>query len=149
MFTGIIGLVWSVAFILGPLLGGVFTQNLSWRWCFYINLPLGGVVGIVLLVIMRPSKRRIRELTWIEVIWEMDPLGIAFLIFASVCIVFALQWGGVQKAWNSPSVIVCIVGFVTLFAAFGIDQYFMKERASYPLGIFTRNIFVGVVWNFL
>lgn len=143
------GVVWGVAFIIGPLLGGVLTQTLTWRWCFYINLPLGGVVGILLLLIVRPINLRTRALAWTEAIWELDPLGVLFLISASICIVLALHWGGVEKPWTNSQVLGCIVGFVLLFSAFITDQYVMKERASYPLRALTRNVLIGVVWNWL
>jgi MFS transporter, DHA2 family, glioxin efflux transporter len=151
MFTGILGAMFGITCVIGPLLGGVFTDNLTWRWCFYINLPLGGAVALTLLLSMKPPKHIQREpMSWQETIYQMDPLGVALLLSATVCILLALQWGGVQKSWNDSSVIGCIIGFVILAAAFVADQYFMKERASYPFRILKgRNVAVGVAWNFL
>jgi MFS family permease len=151
MFTGILGAMFGITCVIGPLLGGVFTDNLTWRWCFYINLPLGGAVALTLLLSMKPPKHIRREpMSWQETLYQMDPLGVALLLSATVCILLALQWGGVQKSWSDSSVIGCIIGFVILVAAFVADQYFMKERASYPFRILKgRNVAVGVAWNFL
>src|SRR5436190_13768011 len=119
MFTGVLGAMFGITCVIGPLLGGVFTDNLKWRWCFYINLPLGGAVALGLLLSMRTPQQNPRAgMTWKEVVYQMDPLGVALLVSGTLCILLALQWGGVQKSWNSSSVIGCIVGFVLLFTAF-------------------------------
>lgn len=151
MFTGVLGAMFGITCVIGPLLGGTFTDNLTWRWCFYINLPLGGAVALFVLLSLKPPKQSLREgMTWKEVVYQMDPLGVALLVSGSLCILLALQWGGVQKSWSNSSVIGCIVAFVLLFSAFVVDQYFMKERASYPFRILKgRNVAVGVAWNFV
>jgi len=89
-------------------------------------------------------------MTWLEIIYQMDPLGVALLVSASLCALLALQWGGVEKPWNDSSVIGCLVGFGILIIAFLTDQYFMKERASYPFRILRgRNVAIAVTMNFL
>jgi MFS transporter, DHA2 family, glioxin efflux transporter len=151
MFTGILGIMFGITCVIGPLLGGVFTENLTWRWCFYINLPLGGAVALTLLISMKPPKNTARAaMTWKELVAQLDPLGVALLVSATLCALLALQWGGIEHPWDSSVVIGLIVGFVLIFAAFVIDQWFMKERASYPFRIVRkRNVAVSIVWNFL
>lgn len=136
---------------MGPLLGGALTENLSWRWCFYINLPIGAAVALTFLVSMNlPNDTPRPQMTWTELITQMDPLGVVFLVSATVCLLLVLQIGGVKQSWTSATVIGCIVGFVLLSTAFVIDQHFMKERAVYPFRILkNRNVFVGGCWSFL
>jgi len=151
MFTGVLGAVFAIAGAVGPVLGGTFTNNLSWRWCFYINLPLGGAVALFLFLSLKTPRQSPRvEMSMREIVFQMDPLGVIFLICGSLCILLALRWGGVQKPWDDISIIGCIIGFALLLTAFVLDQHFMKERASYPFRILKgRNVAVGVIWNFL
>jgi MFS transporter, DHA2 family, glioxin efflux transporter len=151
-FTGILGAMFGITCVIGPLLGGVLTDNATWRWCFYINLPLGGAVALTLLFSMKPPKRDSprKGMSWKEIALQMDPLGVVLLVSATVCILLALQWGGIEKEWNSGAVIGCIVAFAIIFTFFILDQHFMKERASYPFRILKgRNVAVSVVWNLM
>ncbi|OKL59456.1 hypothetical protein UA08_05288 [Talaromyces atroroseus] len=80
-YTGLIGAVFSIASVAGPLLGGVFTQELSWRWCFYVNLPIGGLAIILLIFFFRtPSHARPVAATWREISLQMDLIGVTLLL---------------------------------------------------------------------
>src|SRR5690606_9980811 len=97
-YMGMMGGVFGLASIAGPLLGGFFTDQLDWRWIFYINLPLGAVAlatAALVLRLPRPSGPRPR----------LDYAGTVLLAAASTCIVLFTSWGGGEYAWSSPVII--------------------------------------------
>lgn len=131
-YTGLLGGVYTIASVIGPLLGGVFTDNATWRWCFYINLPIGGVsAAIIILLFQTPHHAKPRVATLKEKLLQLDLSGTALLLCAFTCMVLALQWGGVTKPWNSADVIGTFVGFGLLLIAFAANEYFLGSRALF------------------
>lgn len=92
---GVVGSMEGIAMICAPILGGFLTSNVSWRMCFYINLPVGGfVLAVVLFYLQTPPPPVEAAKSWREKLRELDLVGTALLIPAIVCLLLALEWGG-------------------------------------------------------
>jgi len=131
MYLGFVGVDFSIASVAGPLLGGVFTQNLSWRWCFWISLPVGGAsLGVVLFFFRTPKSMKPTQATAMEKFLQMDLQGTVLLVASLICYMLALQLGGVRLPWSSPTVIGLLVGWVVLSFCFVVDQWSQGDRAQ-------------------
>ncbi|CAH0018993.1 unnamed protein product [Clonostachys rhizophaga] len=129
--VGLMGSVFTVASVAGPLLGGAFTSGVSWRWCFYINLPIGGItMGCMAVFFRTPSRAKLsHKVSTKEILKNFDPLGLVLMFSGVLCFFLAVQWGGVAKPWNSSEVIGLLVGCVVLLALFAINEWFQGDRA--------------------
>ena len=145
---GLFGVSYNVAAIIGPLLGGAFSERVSWRWCFYINLPIGGVAAVLVFIFFHlPTAAAVVEASWKEKLLQMDPVGIVLAMGSIISFILALQYGGQSHPWNSSVVIGLLVGSVLLAIAMGIWESFqgeygmlvprlLKRRAVWSGGIF-------------
>jgi EmrB/QacA subfamily drug resistance transporter len=120
-YQGLFGAVFGASSVLGPLLGGLFTEHLSWRWVFYINLPVGIVALAVIATVLRIPVRS-REHT-------IDYLGTFLIASVATCLVLVASLGGSTWAWDSPQ----IIGLAVLGAVLGVAFVAVERRAAEPV----------------
>ena len=131
-YQGIMAAVMSLAMIAGPLAGGFITDHLSWRWAFYVNLPLGLIALVLVATTLHLPKRRSQH--------QIDWLGAGLLAFAITSLVLITSLGGSRYAWASaPIVGLGIVAVVTLVAFVMVER--QAAEPIMPLGVFTNRNF--------
>ncbi|KAF2440272.1 MFS general substrate transporter [Karstenula rhodostoma CBS 690.94] len=146
LYMGIVVSVFVVSTCMGPVLGGVFTDRTTWRWCFWINLPIGAVVLVILQLFLRirGTDNPNRNLSLRNKMKHMDPVGCLFFIAAVVCLLLAFQWGGQSRPWNSSTIIGLFVGAGLLTIVFVYLQIKLGDKATIPPRVLKqRSILTG------
>lgn len=136
---GLSSTVWSCSSVLGPVLGGLFTENITWRWCFYVNLPIGGAAIVILLIFFKtPPHSRHGHAKLKEIPLLFDLGGTVLVLAAMTCLLLALQDGGVTKPWSNGQPIGLLVGFVLITILFVFLEWKQGDRAMVVFRIIKR-----------
>jgi EmrB/QacA subfamily drug resistance transporter len=140
-YQGYLGAVFGLSSVLGPLIGGFFTDQLSWRWVFYVNIPIGIVALVVTTAVLPNTVARAKPM--------IDYLGFVLLAGAVSGLVLLTTWGGAQYAWSSPTIIWLGVGTVIATIVFVAWQLRSREPVM-PMNLFANRTFtVASVVSFI
>jgi MFS family permease len=131
IYAGIIGSMFGIANVCGPPLGGVLTDHLSWRWCFYINLPIGAITILLLGFFFNPQQGEPKAGTTSK-LKDLDFVGLAFLFPGIISTLLGLQWGGSTYPWNSWRIVFlfCIAGVLSV--CFIFVQFWRGDNGTIP-----------------
>ncbi|KAF2809788.1 putative transporter [Mytilinidion resinicola] len=139
MFTGMVMSVFSIGMVVSPIIGGALTENVSWRWCFYINLPTGAVTIAILLVFLHPPREELPVgQSLLQKLRLLDLLGSVLFAASMVMLFLALQWGGNKYSWGSATVIGLFVGFAVVAVLFFVWEGHRGDTAMIPFSLMKR-----------
>ncbi|KAI6369737.1 hypothetical protein MCOR25_004366 [Pyricularia grisea] len=143
IYIGLLTSMYGIASVVGPILGGAFTEYITWRWCFC--LPIGAVTAISIVFIFSSPANKASKLTFRERIGKLDMVGIILLISCIVCLLLALQWGGTTYSWSDSRVWGCFLGFGIVGFAFVWLQLRLGDDATVPPRILKQR----TIWSIL
>lgn len=147
IWMGVIGMVQTVSMVAAPLIGGGLIAAFNWRACFGINVPLGALVLVLIFFgftnhVTNPDE----SLPLKKKLIKLDPLGTLAFVPAVVCLMLALQWGGMTYGWGNAKIIALLLTFGVLISFFIYLQYRLQENAMLPPRIAKNRSIMAGVW---
>jgi len=136
-WQGVTGAVWGLSAIIGPTLGGWITQNTSWRWVFYVNLPIGIAALLVLIFLMPTLRGKARNVS-------IDYIGAALLVLGTVPLLLGFTWAGSQYDWLSMQIIGLFGVALIALTSFIIYEAWLERHGGQPIiepSLFKNSIF--------
>ena len=134
-YQGYMGSVFAVSSVAGPLIGGFFTDNLTWRWVFFVNIPIGIVALIVTATLLRLPKVRFEH--------GIDYRGALLMVSGLSALLLLASWGGMEYAWLSPVIIGLGVAGVALLAVFVFQEWRVARAAAAAAPVRAEDILRG------
>ncbi|OIW28645.1 major facilitator superfamily transporter [Coniochaeta ligniaria NRRL 30616] len=146
-YTGTLAGAAGIAQMVGPTIGGVLTDKATWRWCFWINLPLGGItIATVFFLVHPPPRKDKKQKTIKHPLKQFDILGNIFFIPATVSLLLALEWGGGQYQWSNWRIILLLSIFSIFILVWLYIQHRQGDKATLPLRIIKMRSMACAVW---
>jgi MFS family permease len=146
-YTSVVSAGMGITMVIGPFLGGVFADKLTWRWCFWINLPLGGLTMITTAWFVQvPPQTKTKVATWRELVEQMDLLGNVIFLPCSICLLLALQWGGTTYPWHDwrIALLLCVLSLTGVF--WGYCQFRKGDDATVTMRLLKMRSVLAAMW---
>jgi MFS family permease len=170
MYQGLIAIVFVLSSIIGPIIGGAFTSSsLTWRWCFWINMPVTGLAMLVMFFLLpklppasrpstspdekssgnEPASSDTKYSSIKDKFMQLDPIGTALFLGCVICLLLALQWGGSTYPWSDGRIIALWVLTGVLLIAFCVSQVLNPDNGTVPIRILKyRGVTAAAWWAF-